>query len=228
MNHIKKHAKRLLVAILCLTIFISPIDVFAKTNSSKMKGVTWDLKPNKTVAYYTKVEGAGFIKQKVKMSKVKTKSISGGKVQMDFDVKYTRTIKPSAKNIVKMCKAQNGKSVNISPRCYIAVIDYNTGLSLLNQNSRGVTVSLRWTAGNRKTFSSKGYSVTLTDASVHVTIIRPKSYKRMCICVGGWNITGSKEIENNFWTGKVPFWKVSKYHSTKHKKTSHAWIYKSK
>lgn len=214
--------KRCLAPVLLLLLFLLlAIPVSGQTLGST-KGITWDLKAKKNITYYTYVGGAGFIKQKAKVTKLsKSASSKPGYIILTLEVSFTRQVSLNANQIKKICSYYNSNNVLLSPRCCYIVADYKSGKCLMNKNDKGVTVGrASWAYSGEKTYKSGSRSVSIRNASMRVTIEYPKTYKDMCIGVGGWSTIQESEADETFWSGTIPFWKSKGKYSTK-KKVSH-------
>ena len=209
------------IPVLVLFFILVATPVSAK-NLGTMKGISWDLKLNKPVTYYTYVGGAGYIKQKATLTRMNFISSSeSGYVKLYINVNYTRQTALNAKQIHKICSYYNNSSVTFSPRCYYTVVDYSTGKSLMNSNPRGVKVDrASWVQSGSKTYKAGSDSVTIANTSMSVYILLPISYKNMCLGIGGWSKLTESTMDQSFWSGTVPFWKAKSKYSTS-KKIAH-------
>jgi hypothetical protein len=197
------------------------LPVYGQTLGST-KGITWDLKAKKNITYYTYVYGAGFIKQKARVTTLsKSASSKPGYVTLRLEVSFNRQLPLNASQIKKICSGYRSDNVELNPHCCYIVADYQSGKCLMNQNDKGVTVNrASWAYSGSKTYKSGSQSVSIRNSSMYVVIEYPKTYKGMCIGVGGWSTPQESEADETFWSGTIPFWKSKGKYSTK-KKVSH-------
>ncbi len=214
-----------LVMSICILGTTGQMTAYAKTMKST-KGITWGIKTNKKMTYYSYWGGVGMIKQKVSMTNFKDawSSSKAGYRVLTFTLNYYRKKKPTANTLAKAVNYYTIKHPEIddtSPGCYFAVVDYKTGKSLETSNPYGVKVSNSgWRTSSVTTYTAKGYSLGMTNMSVDVRIEYPYTYKNLCIGVGGYCRMNIKSADKKFWKGKTPFWKTKLYRSTRKKKIS--------
>ncbi|MBQ1491544.1 MAG: hypothetical protein IIZ39_06260 [Blautia sp.] len=218
----KGTVRKLLFLIFFCILLTAPVSA---KNMGSMIGmrVTWNLKPNKSVTYYTYVGGAKFLKQKMKLTNISAQKdpADSSYAYLRFTIEYDKTLSISAYKLNKIITYYSlHPNHPLAFRCYVTVVDYDSGLCLLNSNNKGVTVSLQWKNGQSQTYKYGNDKFTIMDTSVNVTIRYPIAYKGMCIGAGGWSTISPAANDDKFWSGLVPFWqangKYSKYAKVAH------------
>ena len=209
----------ILTIMIIMMIGILHCPVMAKTPyMESLKGVSWDLKPGRAVVYQTYVKPFGLKNQKVKITKYSIgKSKREGYKRLTITLKWYRTFSLTNEEIKNYWRNIEGGGF------YYAIVDYNTGLSLMNKNDKGV-----------KTWRSKGFDYIepkvffhdegwwiIRNAEATVIVEYPETNKDLCLCVGG--ILGTDNTKNNdtFWEGKIPIGKSDSYYSKRNKKLCH-------
>ena len=225
MKTMKSHKKLFFTAHLFLMILFcfSPLTVHAK-NLGNSKGITWDLRPGKTLTYKSYLGGVGLVKQKVSMTNYsdQASSRSGYRI-LKFRLNYNRKMSLTASQVANASTYYYVYHPDMTegPRCFFAIVDYDTGKSLQASNKFGVTVSRKWYKGTTYTYRTSGYSYELSNTYVDVVVNYPVSYQRMCIGAGGWSSATKTTADENFWNGKIAYWKTNLYQSKKTKLLAH-------
>lgn len=196
--------------------------VEAATPVMKKVNVKWDLKNNKTLTYKTRYAGIGMKNQKVKISNLKIKNSTSkpGYKECTLTISFTTKWKMKKSEVHSIV---NAKDADMGGICHFAVVDYDTGKSLLRNNNKGVTVTSTkgWTYSKSTTYKdSDGCWVRLSNPSIKLKITYPKNYKGLCIGVGGSTRVDVTKNDTKFSEGKVAFNKTSRY-SKKDKMVSH-------
>lgn len=228
MDRNMRKLRRILIVLMSMLLMTGLADTMYAANMKKStKGITWGLKANKKITYYSYWGGVGMIAQQAKITKWKDQwTGNDGMRMLTFRITYTRKKKPSAKNLIKAATyytVRHPELNSTSPPCYYVVVDYKTGMSLEDPNNPyGVIVSNNgWKQSKPTTYKTKGYSISMTNIRVDVTIEYPFTYQDMCIGIGGKTRIGSTYKDNYFWDGIYPFWMTNSLRSTKKKKIAH-------
>ena len=199
----------------CFILLTGAIQVHAQT-MKQTSGITWGLKTNKKYTYYSYWGGVGMIPQNFKITNWKNGwagyySGSDRMRRLSFRITFTRKRKPTKKQLINASTFYNvnhPELTNTSPRCYYTVVDFRDGLSLEDPaNPYKVRVyNSGWTQSSPTTYRTKGYSISMRNTRVDVTIEYPESYKYLCIGIGGTTSVSETEAEKLFWKGTYPFW----------------------
>lgn len=219
----KLTAVGLAVVIAVGTMFL-PVQVEAASKPyMKTANVKWDLKNNKTITYKTKYAEIGMKSQKAKITGYKIKnSKKKGYKELTFTVKYTCQWNMKPSEVHKMAQVEGAEGA-LGGGNYYAVVDYNTGKDLEVKNKQKVTVEQigDWKYSTPKYYyDNDGCWVRLSNVSVKVKVTYPKTYKGLCIGVGGRTTVKNTKNNTKFWEGKVAFKKTT-YYSTKDKSVAH-------
>ena len=223
----KKHLRAVLLLMICMLMAFGSARVQAGNMKSETNGtVKWGFKFGKTLTYYSWWGGVGMIRQNVKVTNWKDKAIGSGRRRLSFKLTFIRKKKPTAKQLVDAATyytVYHPEIDDTSPDCYFTVVDYDTGMSLEDpQNPYGVRVTHgKWRKSLGTTYKTKGYGLTMTNASVKVKIEYPASYKGICIGIGGSNNISPTSNDNLYWDGIFPFWMTDSYRSARYKRISH-------
>lgn len=223
----KKHLRAVLLLMICMLMAFGSARVQAGNMKSETNGtVKWGFKFGKTLTYYSWWGGVGMIRQNVKVTNWKDKAIGSGRRRLSFKLTFIRKKKPTAKQLVDAATyytVYHPEIDDTSPDCYFTVVDYETGMSLEDpQNPYGVRVTHgKWRKSLGTTYKTKGYGLTMTNASVKVKIEYPASYKGICIGIGGSNNISPTSNDNLYWDGIFPFWMTDSYRSARYKRISH-------
>ena len=223
----KKHLRAVLLLMICMLMAFGSVRVQAGNMKSETNGtVKWGFKFGKTLTYYSWWGGVGMIRQNVKVTNWKDKAIGSGRRRLSFKLTFIRKKKPTAKQLVDAATyytVYHPEIDDTSPDCYFTVVDYDTGMSLEDpQNPYGVRVTHgKWRKSLGTTYKTKGYGLTMTNASVKVKIEYPASYKGICIGIGGSNNISPTSNDNLYWDGIFPFWMTDSYRSARYKRISH-------
>lgn len=214
----------LMLAIATGSVFM-PVQVQAAQKAHmKSVNVKWDLKKNKTITYKTKISGLGMSKMEAKISKYKIKNskIKGYK-ELTFTVKFSYIPKMSGTQVHKCVTSREFSKYNTigADFCY-AIVDYNTGKSLMANNNKDVYVqSSTWVSSPKKYYyDSHGCWVSTLSYTRSVKVTYPKNYKGLCIGVCGSTTLKSTKKNDAFWDGKTTFGKTS-YYDKKDKSVAH-------
>ncbi|MDE5782443.1 MAG: hypothetical protein K2I03_13360 [Lachnospiraceae bacterium] len=223
-NSKKIAAFLLMLAIATCSVFM-PVQVQAAQKAyMKSVNVKWDLKKNKTITYKTKISGLGMRKMEAKISKYKIKNskIKGYK-ELTFTVKFTCIPKLNGTQVHKCANSKESKKYNTvgGNSCY-AIVDYNTGKSLMANNNMDIYVqSSSWVYSPKKYYyDSHGCWVSTRSYTRSVKVTYPKNYKGLCIGVCGSTAIKDTKNDDAFWNGKVAFGKTS-YYDKKDKSVAH-------
>jgi hypothetical protein len=227
MKNVRSRVTRTIVAVVLAVSMVfavaQPVDVAAAKPYMKNLKVSWDLENDKEVTYKTIVAGVG---NRVKSTKITNYEIAdaakSGYKKVTFTVTFKNEWKPS-KNEVHECVY----SSYIQGTGYMgydgwyAIVDYNTGIDLEEENDFDVTVKTgKWKKFNKKNYKDKdGCGVRLYDEKVKVTVTYPEDYDGLCIGVGGKYQLNESKADIAFWNGKKPFGKTS--YSKNGKKSIH-------
>lgn len=199
----------------CFMLLTGAASVHAQT-MKQTSGITWGLKTKKKYTYYSYWGGVGMIPQNFTVTKWKDRwagyySGSDRMRRLTFRITFIRKKKPTASQLIKASTYYNVEHPDLtstSPRCYYTVVDFRDGISLEDPaNPYKVRVyNSGWKQGAATTYRTKGYSISMCNTSVDVTIDYPASYKYMCIGIGGTTSPYATESEKLFWDGIYPFW----------------------
>lgn len=192
----------------------------AATAHMKTVPVMWDLKNNKTVTFRTRVIGLGMVKAKAKVTNWKIKDASKkGYKQLTFKVTY------DIQAIMSGSKAEKEKKVqkiidyistdyvpSIGADYWYSVVDYQTGKCLQSGINKKVTCKEEVKDKKIKKFwtADRKFWVSFTNKSLTCKVIYPKTYKNLCIGVGGSISNSEVSIDKKFWKGKAAFGKTTK------------------
>ncbi len=217
-----KRTAIVLALALLLTSFASVMPVnAASTADMKKANVKWDLRNNKTIKFKTKWRVLGVKQHTVKMTNFKVKDAKKkGYKQCTFTLTYNRKINPSKKQAKKMYNSLEEYGA-FGGDFYFAVVDYQTGQNLENDNDMGVTVtsnSWKHTDKKRIYYAKKDYIWYAKKSTVKVKIVYPADYKGLAIGVGGH--PNFKSCDGFWYLGKS-FSKSTGLYSKKDKKYAH-------
>lgn len=218
MNRKRNQFRSVLLAVICLVLAFGTMQVQARDMKTETQGtVRWGYKTNKKLVYFSYWGGVGMIKQNVKVSKWKDKALGNGRRQLSFQLTFIRKKKPTARQLINAATyyTVNHPEMDTSPRCYFAVVDYATGMSLEDPyNPYGVRVTRsKWKVSAPTTYRTKGYSISMRNTSVSISIEYPASYKNLCIGFGGQNRIRTTSNDQLFWDGVFTFWQTDSYRS---------------
>ena len=177
------------------------LDVQAAKNL-KQRGLKFDLKKGKKVkfnVYHAALsdwDATSFIRVKdsraAKITSYKVKNAKNkGYKQAAITIKYKSYWTPSDDMAYKIWLAGWGAASLkdwVYGRTYISVLDYKTGENLLAKNP--YKVKAKWKCINEKDtpdyeFDDGGYISFLQEETIKVAITYPKSYKNLCLGIGG-------------------------------------------
>lgn len=198
----------------------------ASGSHMKSLNLKWDLKKNKAVKCTEPFAAIGKkpLTIKIKNYKVSQTKKKGYK-KLTFTVEWKRSWTPTKKQVHKMIKNSYwNETGEIGGGYWVAVVDYDTGLSLDQENDKGVTIKTadakfsNW----KKSTDNDGCWVRIAQTCTQkITITYPSSYKDLCIGVGGVNLKDATKSDGAFWDGEQTFGKTSYY---KKGKTNSHWM----
>ena len=208
-----------------MTLGFGAVQAQAASKTIKdIKGIKWDLVPDKTITYETVYAAVGAKKKIVKMTNfTKGNAEKAGYKEVKFELTFSYKWKPSKNQVHKICKSKDGLKDRIGGRQYYAIVDYNTGKNLEVKNPYNVTVSAAQFKEEKTKFvkDKDGCKVPLKTVSRIITITYPEDYDGLCIGVGGIKTTYGKKTELKFWEGKKTLFDATALYSTKYKKMAH-------
>lgn len=227
-----KTAKKIMSIILAITmlagtIFSNSNNASAAGKSLGKMGLHWNLKSGKTY----KVPHRILYQNDLKWGKVKIKNFKKANAKKKGYKQITFTFEFQGKN-AKLKKetilnmSQVGYTYDTS--YYYTIADYATGTSLEGKNKFNVTVkSSKWKTTYYEKQHAMGHFVEgdedfdnwirLTKkATTKVTVIYPKTYKNLCIGVGGYTGVFDENVDQEkkdkaYWKGKTTFDKTYMY-----------------
>lgn len=205
----KQIVKIAFVFLLICSVLFQPLQLVktqAATAHMKNLGVNFDLKNNKTLTYKSYYVELGLKSQKVKMTNYKVQDAKKkGYNKLTFTVDFDRSLKVTDEEIRTMI-LDGDLGCGIGGGYRVTAVDYKTGENLELKNSHKVKVTVGdWKTGKEHVYTTKdGYTLTVSDQKVNVCIIYPKTYKDLCIGVGG---TSGVFEELGYDRGEAPFGK---------------------
>ena len=221
-----KNFKKIVTIILAIVLIISFAPMQTQAASKNYMGrlnVSWDLKNNKMVTFKTNFAGIGMKELKAKITNYKiTDAQKSGYKELTYVVQFELGKKFKPKEIHKICKSKYfKKNGSVAGFLNTHVIDYDTGKSLLTENPYDITYSFKWTTlKTRKEKDNDGCLLYTSRQQVSHAIIYPKSYKRLCIGLGGSTGLTMKKNDTLFKNGKAAFGQTS-FFSKKDKSIAH-------
>lgn len=189
----------------------------------KSLGLKWNLKKNKTVKMKTRYLNAGYHDTSLKVTNWKNLKAKKGYKKVSFKLTFTNDYKLTQKQIRNLTGSPDNYCDIVFGHAWFAVVDYNTGRSLAVKNNKKVTVKqTKWKYTGQKTYNagSMGKMKLYKTASATVTITFPKSYKGLCLGVGGYNVPyprmwyqGIPQYDKIdwFWDGEASFGQTTLY-----------------
>ena len=219
---VKYMKKRIIQLMMCLLLaFVTSIPVVADDYMGKLSGINWDLELDKNITYQTYYNGIGIKKQKIKITNYSERdSLKPGYKEVFFTIYFDHRCKLTDNEIDKLAALRTANKNWASCR-YYAIVDYNTGECLENDNNHyNVKVlSNGWYTVNIKYYTNSQNSkewTCLTREAVRIGIRYPKSYNGLCIGAGGATKSFKEGLASDFFSGKIPFGKISGVrHSTR-------------
>lgn len=213
----------LLFAIMVMFCNVSVFEVSAAGAYMKKMNVSWDLKPKKQITYKNCYAGLGLRKEYAKIVSYKKKS-SGSKYKVTMKVKFEciKTVENmSQRDRDRFLEYDDGEG--LLGDYNVVVADYKTGKCLYASNPYGVKANCSYRTIREKTFYSSDweYEETLVDSYATVTVTYPKSYKNLCIGVGGsTSCYGATYADEDYYDGYGTFKRTS-FYSKKDKGVMH-------
>lgn len=199
----------LVLSILCCDFLVAPCK--ADTPYMKKMNVTWDLKKDKLFTYRNCYGGIGLQDEYAKIIKFKKKSVGDEyKITMKIRFECIRTLNEmSKKKRDKFLRFSDGDGFLGDYNVVIA--DYKTGKCLYVKNKFGVKADCDYEDYKEKTFYSSDYdySETVVNSYAYVTITYPKSYKNLCIGIGGSSSFEATMADEDYYNGEGSFKKTS-------------------
>lgn len=200
-----------------LLVFVASIPVAADDYMGNLSGINWDLRMDQNITFQSYYSGIGVKNQKVKITNYSERDSSKpGYKEIFFTIYFDARCKLSDTEIDKLA------ALRVANKdwtyFYYAIVDYNTGESLENDNNRyNVKVlSKGWKTVNIKYYKNSKNWTYLTRQAVRVGIRYPKNYNGLCIGVGGTTKVYKPSLSSDFINGEIPFGKVSgSRHSTR-------------
>lgn len=202
MNIIKQTKKVGMLLLICSMVF-SPLFIVTTHTATKahMKelGVPFDLKLNKKVTI-KQASVIGHYNSEGKITKYEVKDAKKtGYKQANIVVTIDHTNSLTQKQVQKL--ADEGGSLGDD---FLSIVDYNTGENLeLKGNSKKVTWNVDVKILGKKKYKTTEGEYTLYKNQYTLKITYPKTYKGLCLVVGG--TTSTEYVEAAYDKGKVPF-----------------------
>lgn len=222
-----KTFKKIVTIMLAIVLLIGFVPLQTQAASKNYMGrlnVSWDLKNNKMVTFQTNYAGVGMRKLKAKITNYKiTDAHEAGCKKLTFTAQFEMGKKFKSKEIHKICNSKYyKKNHHMAGMINVYVVDYDTGKNLVAANSHGVTVrTYGWsTLDERKQEDKDGCFLYSYKKGIAFTVIYPKSYKGLCIGLGGSTGLTVKKNDTRFWNGKAAFGQTS-FLSKKDKSIAH-------
>lgn len=221
-----KTFKKIVTIMLAIVLLISFAPLQTQAASKNYMGrlnVSWNLKNNKMVTFKTNFAGVGMKEQKAKIMNYKiTNAQEAGYKELTYVIRFEMVKKSKPKEIHKICKSKFFKKNNsMAGFLNTYVVDYDTGKSLLKKNPYGVTCTFEWkTLNTREEKDGDGCTLNTYRQQISYKIIYPKSYKGLCIGLGGSTGLTVKKNDTRFWNGKAAFGQTS-FLSKKDKSIAH-------
>lgn len=204
----------LLFAAIIMFCNMTATDVKAATPYMKKMNVSWDLKPRKEITYKNRYVALGLRNESAKIVRYKKKSV-GKKYKLTLKVRFE-----CIKTIQNMTQEERDTFLEYDDGdgmigdYNVVIADYKTGKSLYARNSYGVKARCSYKTFRKKHFYSSDYMYddSFVDSYATVTITYPKSYKNLCIGIGGSNsYHGSTKADDKYYDGRGSFKKTSFY-----------------
>lgn len=211
----------------CLVVISQarPTMAAAKNYMKKLKGISWDLKPNKQVNFQTMFAGIGMHSQKVRITNWEiTDADEPGCKKLTFTMKYDQRWHVTKSQVHAMANSSLSRSKGrFGGLSGFWIVDYHTGINLETENNgHGVTVTSTDTSILKtKTYKDQhGCYIKLSSESLNVTVIYPSGYTGLTIGVTGSRKTKTTTGDQQFIAGKKPFGKTS-FYDKNNKKIAH-------
>lgn len=157
----------------------------------KQRGCRFDLKVGKWKSFKSGIYG-GQLSYKARVSKVTTKSVSGGRKQTKVTVQYKLAKNPTQAQGRKVAKrywmyGDLDDNAGITGGVALHVVDYATGENLrYRDNTKDVKCKLKWknTKQTKKYRYKDAWCTFFKSGTAAVTATYPKSFKDLSICFG--------------------------------------------
>ena len=212
----KKIFKQILLLFAAVIMFcnMTATDVKAATPYMKKINVSWDLKPRRQIQYKNRYVALGLRNETAKIVSYKKKSV-GKKYKLTLKIRFE-----CIKTIQDMTQEERDTFLEYDDgegllgNYNVVIADYKTGKSLYARNSYGVTAKCSYKTFREKYFYSSDYMYedSFVDSYATVTITYPKSYRNLCIGIGGSNsYHGSTKADDRYYNGHGSYKKTSLY-----------------
>lgn len=214
-----KKATRTAVTFLLVLLLVIPLhSALAAKPVMETAKVSWDVQNNgtyETWTYFTGMKGPVPITHTI--SDLEIREIVGGRKEISFIYRTENHFTPKDDKQIKAI-ASKGVKGTIGGAHGFCILDYSSGLNLLEANDLGVECQYEQTdiQQQKYTTSDGKYHITVTELlERHVTVTCPSSYDGLCIGLLGHNTAKLSKNDLAFWEGKVPFTKTNYYFSKK-------------
>ncbi len=226
----KTTIRRLLMSLIlftCLMIIsdVKPTMAATKSYMKNLKGISWDLKPDKKITFQTMFAGVGMHNQKARITNWEiTDSEEPGFKKLTFTLTMDHRWSVSKSQVHAIANSSPALTSGLFSRLGgYCIVDYYTGdnLEAANNNYGVVVTPTDFIESKRKTYKDQhGCFVRLFVTTTTATVIYPDNYTGLTI-----GVTGSKKVketagDEQFYAGIKPFG-VTSYYDKNNKKIAH-------